>query len=96
MDSPAVFEAALHGEIDMDRADELHAIVNRFRISDCPSARVDLSAVTFLDSTGLGLLSSLRNTALERDGSVTLTATPPAVVKLLRLVGFDTIFTLEP
>ncbi len=96
MDSPAVFEAALHGEIDMNRADELHVILNRFRTSDCPCARVDLSAVTFMDSTGLGLLASLRSTALERGGNVTLTATPPAVVKLLAIVGFDTIFTLEP
>ena len=79
----------------MARAPELAEIVSDFRNSQHTHARVDLSAVTFLDSTGLGALSALRNVCLPRGGSVVLVAAQPAVIKVLQIVGFDAVFTLE-
>jgi anti-sigma B factor antagonist len=89
------FVAALAGEIDMERTSELHQLVAGFEASAASSAVIDLSAVTFMDSTGLGTLSRLRNVALGRGGGVTLVGASAQVTKLLAIVGFDGAFTLQ-
>ena len=90
-----VFSVTLDGEVDLLRQDELQGLVLAFRASDDVSARVDLGAVSFVDSTALGLLSQLRNIALERGGEVVLVDPTPSCLKLLRIVGFDKVFVIE-
>ena len=50
----------------------------------------DLSEITFLDSSGLGVLVQAHRTATERDSRLLVVASPP-VRKLLRLTGLDTV-----
>jgi len=50
----------------------------------------DLSEVTFLDSSGLGVLVQAHRTATERDTRLLVVASPP-VRKLLALTGLDTV-----
>ena len=90
-----VFSITLDGEVDLLRQAELHALVQAFRQSDDSSARIELGGVSFMDSTALGVLSQIRNIALERGGDVTLVDPTPACLKILRIVGFDTVFVLE-
>ena len=66
----------LDGEVDMARAPELGTLVDGFRDSRSPHARVDLSGVTFMDSTGLSALAHLRSIAAERGGSAVLVRPP--------------------
>lgn len=91
-----VFTAALVGEVDMDRTGELHQLVVAFEASGASSAEIDMSAVTFMDSTALGTLSRLRNVAVARDGNVALVCPTPAVTKVLDIVGFAAIFEIRP
>jgi len=51
---------------------------------------VDLSRVTFLDSSGVGVLVQAHRVATERDTRLLLVASEP-VRKLLRLTGLDTV-----
>ena len=51
--------------------------------------------VTFLDTTGLSFLARVRAVSESRGGSVRLSGPTPAVRRLLELVGFDTVFTIE-
>jgi anti-sigma B factor antagonist len=88
------FDIALAGDVDLERQPELRGIVENFRSSTAASVSVDLAAVTFMDSTGLGMLSQLRGIALERHGRATLIAPPPPVSRILAIVGFDAAFDI--
>jgi Anti-anti-sigma regulatory factor (antagonist of anti-sigma factor) len=50
----------------------------------------DLSEITFLDSSALGVLVQAYRTATERDTRLLVVASEP-VRKLLRLTGLDTV-----
>ena len=50
----------------------------------------DLGQITFLDSSGLGVLVQAHRTATERENRLLVVASPP-VRKLLRLTGLDTV-----
>lgn len=54
--------------------------------------RVDLSAVTFIDSSGLGALIKIRNLLLESGGELMVTARSSAVDRVLALVGLTDLF----
>ena len=85
----------LSGDIDLALRNALLDIAEAFAQSQAREIDVDLSAVTFLDSTGLSFLVQLRNTCVERDGTVTLVAPSDAARRTLRLVAFDTMFSLR-
>lgn len=55
---------------------------------------VELSGVTFLDSTGLGALVQLRNLAKAAGKRLRLRGVPPPVSKLLTLTRLDEVFGL--
>ncbi|MGE5547189.1 MAG: STAS domain-containing protein [Solirubrobacterales bacterium] len=58
-------------------------------------ARVDLSALEYMDSAGLGMLLTLRDQA-ERAGMEVALKNPKAEVReLLVLACFDTLFAIE-
>ena len=83
----------LSGEIDIASRDEvlakLQAAAKQSDIVD-----VDLSTVTYADSTALGLLIGLRNQLRERGGKVRLISPTPRVRKLLELAGLDRAFDI--
>jgi anti-sigma B factor antagonist len=85
----------LSGDIDLALRNALLDIAAAFAQSPAREIDVDLSAVTFLDSTGLSFLVLLRNTCAERDGTVTLVAPSEAASRTLRLVPFDTMFAVR-
>ncbi len=84
------------GEFDISLADEVRATgTEALRGQDVHSLRIDLSEVTFLDSTGLGALISLRNAAQEAGGDAVLVRPTAAVDRVLVLTQLDSVFTTE-
>jgi anti-sigma B factor antagonist len=87
------------GEVDVSTAPTL-----RERLVDLPEgtprAIVDLSEVTFLDSTGLGVLVAgqkrLRSAAPEGEpaGGLDLVVTRPQILKVLEVTGLTSIFSI--
>jgi anti-sigma B factor antagonist len=73
--------------------------VSQFRqaLADVASAAhlvIDLSAVPFVDSAGLGaLIGGIRRTR-ELGGQVAVACSRPTLVRLLRTTGFDRIVTV--
>jgi anti-sigma B factor antagonist len=55
---------------------------------------VDLSALTFLDSSGLGTLISLHKTLRSRNGTVRLLKPAPAVRQILELTRLHRVFEI--
>ena len=56
---------------------------------------VDLSAVGFLDSTGLGVLVKALKRTREHDGTLDLVATDERILKVFRITGLDAVMPLH-
>ncbi len=92
------------GEVDVSTAPML-----RERLVDLPEGTprviVDLSEVTFLDSTGLGVLvagqkrlrsASPASDSAEATGGLDLVVTRPQILKVLEVTGLTSIFAIYP
>ena len=80
------------GEIDLATAPLLAAALEQ-----CNGMRVcvDLARVTFMDSSGLGVLSAAHKRAAERDAQLTIANAAPNVLKVLAITNLDQVFALE-
>ena len=78
------------GEIDLYSAHDVAALgmlnLTEPRVTELI---VDLSGVTFIDSSGLGALVRIRNIGLEFNKDVTFRNPSPQVRKLIKLTGLD-------
>jgi anti-sigma B factor antagonist len=80
----------LTGEIDFTSAGPLQATLTAMVLPGGGTVVVDLSDVTFIDSSGLGVLVQAHRSGLERDTRLLVVASSP-VRKLLRLTALDTV-----
>lgn len=79
----------LAGEIDRDTGQTLRQALDA---SATPHQRivVDLSRVTFMDSTGINIFIAAHRSLTEAGGWIRLAAPTQAVLRLLQIVGVDT------
>jgi anti-anti-sigma factor len=91
-DDRAVVTAA--GEVDLETAAQLgdHALEALRDVS--PHLVLDLSGVTFMDSTGLKVLLSIQRRADLSGGTLALAGATRPVRKILALTGLDQTFRL--
>jgi anti-anti-sigma factor len=80
----------LSGEIDFTSSGPVQSTLLAMILPGGGVVVADLSEITFLDSSGLGVLVQAHRTATERDSRLLVVASPP-VRKLLRLTGLDTV-----
>jgi anti-sigma B factor antagonist len=79
----------LDGEIDIETCvDHLPRVL----AYDGRDVTIDVGKVTFIDSSGLGLLIKLRRRADDSGGTVHLVNQPPCVAKLLEMSGLADFF----
>ena len=81
----------VRGEIDMDNAGELVDAISGV----AGTAVIDLSGVTFMDSTGLKGLWRAEEVARQRGDELILRRPSKAVRRLLELTGLTDRFTVE-
>src|SRR5215216_2756689 len=67
------------GELDMESADVIGALVDEYLDSGFPSLVLDLRAVTFMDSAGLRALLEARQHARARGVELCISPGPPGV-----------------
>ena len=82
------------GEVDLETASELgeHALDALHHVSK--RLVLDITDVTFMDSTGLKVLVSVERRAQLAGGSFVLVGATPTVLRILTLTGLDQVFTL--
>lgn len=85
----------LAGEIDVACADELRQLGEGLITDYVGTVRVDLSGVTFLDSSAIGALVAIRNKTLERGCVLILEKPPLNVLRVLAIIGLTAVFTIE-
>jgi anti-sigma B factor antagonist len=83
------------GDVDLERAPEIVELATA-SLDEASSQTlvIHLGAVTFMDSTGLGALITVRNAAEQRGKRVALDAIPPRVQRLLDLTNLNDFFTV--
>jgi anti-sigma B factor antagonist len=99
MNGPAMATPTVHlsGELDAALTGALRGEL--FALSDeCGADELvlDLSDVTFIDSTGLGLLVGLARRRRDGGGATTLLGCRRSIRRVLTLTGIDGLFELQP
>jgi anti-sigma B factor antagonist len=85
----------IKGDIDLASAPALSSVLVRLRQRGNRRFVLDLSRVTHMDSTGLGVLLSFYRT-LDSAGAIAIAAPPQNVRKLLQITGIDRRFPVFP
>lgn len=90
----AVFQVELDS-IDATTAWNLRPALLRALYNSGPELWVDLARVTFIDSTGLGMLVGLLKEARELNGEIRLMNAGREVRRILQVTGLEALFELR-
>jgi anti-sigma B factor antagonist len=82
------------GEIDFATGPQLKDAINERLISGDVNLVMDLQAVDFIESTGLGALIGGRRRAHALKGSLRLVCTEEQLLKIFRITGLDKVFAI--
>ncbi|NJP35534.1 STAS domain-containing protein [Micromonospora thermarum] len=77
----------LSGELDLSTAAELNAVLDRLAAAGAHRFLVDLSDLTFCDSTGIAAFVRADNRAAARGGWLRLTGATGRVHRVLQVTG---------
>jgi anti-sigma B factor antagonist len=87
---------AARGEIDLFTAPELKRVLTDAIEGGQHRVVIDLSEVSFLDSTALGVLIGAVKRLRSRDGALAIVNTDASIAKTFEITGLDQIFTILP
>jgi anti-sigma B factor antagonist len=89
-------DLVLTGDVDLEFADALVEVaLSRMADSGVQRLFLDFGAVTFLDSTGLGALVTIRNALRESGQHMVLVNVPERVRQILAITGLDAVFAIR-
>lgn len=83
------------GEIDIASADRLREKVAHLLSAGRTDLLVDLTGVTFMDSTGLGLLVGTLKRVRLAGGRLDLVVDSERLLKVFRITGLTQVFTIH-
>ncbi|WP_327270773.1 STAS domain-containing protein (plasmid) [Streptomyces sp. NBC_01218] len=86
----------LVGEIDDDTGDLLRQALAAPREAGLHHIVADLGEVTFMDSTGINIFLTAHQSAHADGGWLRLAGAGVGVVRMLRIVGVDSVISLHP
>lgn len=85
-----VVTACLSGEIDHHTAADMRAEIDNSVLEHKPTLLVlDFKNVSFMDSSGIGLVMGRYKTISEFDGELAIINTSPGIGKVMRLAGME-------
>ena len=85
----------LEGRLEAAEVPVASARFEEYATAPEPVVVLNLQGITFVDSSGLGLLVSLLRKRRERDADVTLCSPSPQAHTLLELTRFNRVFTIH-
>ena len=92
---PAVDVVSVRGELDIATSRRLRDVVLDPQLEHQPTLVVDLSGVTFLDSTGIGVLVATWRRALANGQRFAVVCPAGQPLKVLQLVHIDDLVTIR-
>ncbi|MGH3329558.1 MAG: STAS domain-containing protein [Streptomycetales bacterium] len=85
---------AVSGEVDLGNADKLRSCLRDVEQRGHRTVVVDMSGVTFCDSSCLSALVAAHRAVRSLDGSLRLAALQPSVLKVFRIAGLIKVFDI--
>jgi anti-sigma B factor antagonist len=85
----------LVGELDVDTVHQLHAAFEQAEEAGVTTVVADVSALAFIDSTGLHELVVARKRRQARGGEIILQSPTDNILRVLRVVGLDQVFAIR-
>ena len=82
-------------DVDVSNAAKLRDALDRVLANGESRLVVDLRGVSFMDSTGLGILVGRLKVVRARRGSMRLVCVAPRMLRVLAITGLDTVFPLH-
>lgn len=86
---------AVGGEIDVYTAPKLRDRITELVADGVYTIVIDMEAVEFLDSTGLGVLVGGLKKVRAHDGSLELICTQDRLLKIFRITGLAKVFVIH-
>lgn len=86
---------AVGGEIDVYTAPKLRDTITELVAAGAYRIVIDLEAVEFLDSTGLGVLVGGLKKVRVHDGSLELVCTQERLLKIFKITGLAKVFVIH-
>jgi anti-sigma B factor antagonist len=86
---------SVRGELDLSTSAALRAALDAGLGEGTPRIAVDLTEVSFMDSSSLGILVSCLKEAHDRGGELRLVGVQGSPAKVIALTGLDSAFTIE-
>lgn len=85
----------LAGEVDVYTAPKLREAIIPLTIEKAVNIQVDLSEVSYMDSTGLGVFISALKSSLKHSSTFTLMGLTEKIERLFRITGLLEIIDIE-
>ncbi len=85
----------VEGEIDVASAPELRTNLHELCTEDASTVAVDLRAVTFLDSSALGVLVGALRRCRENHTEFRLIINSPRLLKIFEITGLTSVFDIS-
>ena len=86
---------ALTGELDLATADDVDRVLEQVEATDAESIVLDLSGLTFMDSTGVRLVVNAHARSRADTNRLTLRRGQAAVQRVMELSGVDVLLPFE-
>jgi anti-sigma B factor antagonist len=86
----------LEGEIDLHVSPRVERALASIIANRPTQVVVDLSGVTFIDSSGLAVLIHALQTVQEYGGKLTLTGIKDDILSILEMARLDQLFLIDP
>jgi len=94
IDENGRFRIVATGEVDLYTSPLLREAILKTAPKDAQAVIVDLSAVEYMDSSGVATLIEGYKNSLQQKTQFILEAPSPSVLKVLQLSRLDTVFTV--
>ncbi|MBF8984690.1 STAS domain-containing protein [Lutibacter sp. B2] len=85
----------LEGEIDIYTANKLKEVLTNIFVKNISDIKFDFSELTYLDSTGLGVLIWTLKKIKKTQKSIIIKNAKPNILKLLKITALDKIFIVD-
>ena len=91
-----VMTAYLNGELDHHSAAAIRAEIDNAAELNLPALLIlDFTRVSFMDSSGIGLVMGRYRNLSRRGAKLHITGTSPQIYKVMRLSGIEKLATLD-
>jgi anti-anti-sigma factor len=85
----------MRGELEYAVISDAHGKLTELKLLKKPTYVVDLTQLTAIDSSGLGVLFSISNVAAKNGSQLSIRGATGAVLEILKMTRFDTLASID-